>query len=40
VDIVHITAHYNYMVRIADGLGVELDIGRGWEPMAEKLSFS
>tara|TARA_B100000315_G_scaffold255341_1_gene298475 strand:+ start:1242 stop:1619 length:378 start_codon:yes stop_codon:yes gene_type:complete len=39
VDIVHITAFYSYMVRIADGLGVELDTGRGWEPLAERLSF-
>ena len=39
VDIVHIAALYNYMVRIADGLGVELDPGRGWEPYAEKLPF-
>lgn len=39
VDIVHITALYNYMVRIADGLGVELDTGRGWEPLADRLSF-
>ena len=37
VDIVHITALYNYMVRIADGLGVEIDAA--WEPMVEKLSF-
>ena len=39
VDIVHITALYNYMVRIADGLGVELDPGKGWEPFVEKLPF-
>ena len=39
VDIVHITALYNYMVRIADGLGIELEPGRGWEPLAERLSF-
>jgi len=39
VDIVHITALYNYMVRIADGLGIELETGRGWEPLAERLSF-
>ena len=39
VDIVHITAYYNYMVRIADGLGVELQVGRGWEALAERLSF-
>lgn len=39
VDIVHITALYNYMVRVADGLGVELETGRGWEGLADKLSF-
>ena len=27
------------MVRIADGLGAELDTGKGWEPLQEKLSF-
>ena len=25
VDIVHQAAHFNYMTRVADGLGVELD---------------
>ncbi len=39
IDIVHITALYNYMVRVADGLGVELETDRGWEPLAEKLHF-
>lgn len=39
VDIVHITALYNYMVRLADGLGAELDSDRGLEPLVEKLSF-
>lgn len=39
VDIVHITALYNYMVRVAEGLGVDLETGRGWEPLAEQLSF-
>ena len=39
VDMVHITALYAYMVRVADGLGVELDTDRGWEPVVEKLSF-
>ena len=37
VDIVHITALYNYMVRIADGLGVEIDAD--WAPMVDKLAF-
>ena len=39
IDIVHITAYFNYMVRIADGLGIELQTGRGWEGLSEKLSF-
>ena len=39
VDIVHITCLFNYMDRLADGLGVELDSDRGWEPMLEKLAF-
>ena len=39
VDITHITALFNYMVRIADGLGIPLDSERNWEPISEKLSF-
>ena len=39
VDIVHITCLINYMDRLADGLGAELDTDRGWEPMIENLSF-
>ena len=39
VDIVHITCLFNYMDRLADGLGAELQNDRGWEPMLEKLSF-
>ena len=39
IDIVHITALYNYMVRVADGLGVELETGLGWEGLVEKLPF-
>ena len=39
IDIVHITALFNYMVRIADGLGIELHTGRGWEELSEKLTF-
>ena len=39
VDMVHITALYSFMVRIADGLGVEMEAGRGWEPVAERLPF-
>ena len=39
VDIVHITCLFNYMDRLADGLGVELDSDRGWEPMLDKLAF-
>ena len=39
IDIVHITAMFNYMVRIADGLGIELQAGRGWEEPLEKLPF-
>ena len=39
VDIVHITALYNYMVRVAEGLGVDLETGKGWEGLAEQLSF-
>ena len=39
IDIVHITALYNYMVRIADGLGIEIDTGEGWESTAQSLPF-
>ena len=39
IDIVHITALFNYMVRIADGLGIDLHTGRGWEEAQEKLAF-
>ena len=39
IDIVHITAFFNYMVRIADGLGIELQEGRGWEEVAGRLPF-
>ncbi len=39
VDIAHITALFNYLVRIADGLGIELQTGRGWEGLPEKLPF-
>ena len=39
VDIVHITCLFNYMDRLADGLGAELDTDRGWEPMIENLTF-
>lgn len=39
VDIVHMTALYNYMVRVADGLGIELDTDAGWEGLPDKLPF-
>ncbi len=39
VDIVHITGVFNYLVRVADGLGVELPLNRGREEMSERLSF-
>ena len=39
IDIVHITALFNYMVRVADGLGIELNEGRDWDKQLEKLSF-
>ncbi len=39
IDIVHITALFNYMVRVADGLGIELNEGRNWENQQAKLSF-
>ncbi len=39
IDIVHVTALFNYMCRIADGLGVELQPDRGWEDQAPELSF-
>lgn len=39
VDIVHVTALFNYMCRVADGLGVELQPDRGWEAQAPELSF-
>lgn len=37
VDMVHITSLFNYLVRVADGLGIELPPER--EELAEKLSF-
>ena len=39
IDIVHVAALYNYMCRVADGLGVELQPDRGWEDLAPDLSF-
>ena len=39
IDIVHVAALFNYMCRVADGLGVDLDVDRGWEDQAPKLSF-
>lgn len=39
VDMVHVVALYSYMVRVADGLGVELEPGRGWESVEERLPF-
>ena len=39
VDMVHIVALYSYMVRVADGLGVDLEPGRGWEAVAGRLPF-
>jgi alkylhydroperoxidase family enzyme len=39
VDMVHITALFNYMDRVADGLVVELDLGRNWEGLTDRLSF-
>ncbi|MDE0823198.1 MAG: hypothetical protein OSB07_04400 [Dehalococcoidia bacterium] len=39
VDIVHVVALFNYMCRVADGLGVDLDTDRGWQEQSQKLSF-
>lgn len=39
VDMVHIVALYSYMVRVADGLGVDLEPDRGWEAVSERLPF-
>ncbi len=39
IDIVHVAALFNYMCRVADGLGVELQPDRGWEDQAPDLSF-
>jgi uncharacterized protein YciW len=39
IDIVHVVALFNYMCRVADGLGVDLDTDRGWEDQAARLSF-
>ena len=39
IDIVHITGLFNYMVRVADGLGIELQADQGWDPLVEKLNF-
>ena len=39
VDIVHIVALFSYMVRVADGLGVDMETGRGWEDLLDKLPF-
>jgi uncharacterized protein YciW len=40
IDIVHVVSLFNYMCRVADGLGVDLDTDRGWEDQAPKLSFA
>ena len=40
IDIVHVTALFNYMCRVADGLGVDLETDRGWEDQAASLSFN
>ena len=37
VDIVHITALYNYQVRVAEGLGIEIEPHK--QDTTEKLSF-
>ena len=37
VDIVHITALYNYLVRVADGLGIEIEPGK--QATSERLVF-
>ena len=39
IEIVHVVALFNYMCRIADGLGVDLETDRGWEDQSDKLSF-
>ena len=39
IEIVHVVALFNYMCRIGDGLGVDLETNRGWEDQADKLSF-
>ena len=39
IDIVHVAALFNYMCRIADGLGVDMQPDRGWEEQAPELSF-
>ena len=39
VEIVHITGLFNYLVRVADGLGVELPLNRGREDMTDQLPF-
>lgn len=37
IDIVHITALYAYQVRVAEGLGIEIEANK--EEMSAKLSF-
>ena len=37
IDIVHITALYAYQVRVAEGLGIEIEVTR--EEMSARLSF-
>ena len=39
IDIVHITALFNYVVRVPDGLGVDLPAGQGRETLVDRLSF-
>ena len=39
VDIVHVVALFNYMCRVANGLGVDLDTDRDWQEQSQKLSF-
>ena len=38
-DMVHVVGLLSYMVRVTDGLGVELEQGKGWETLVKKLPF-
>ena len=39
VDIAYVAALFDYMSRVADGLGVAMDTDRSWDDQSARLSF-